>query len=140
VAAKVEIGGAFRWLRVRVRRLLERPDLGKRGEDVAVRELKRQGYEILHRRWRCRLGEIDVVARDGQTLVVVEVKARSRRDYGPPTNAVDAKKARRLERLARAYLRSRRLTDVDVRFDVVGVTFESRSRPRVEVFQDALRF
>ena len=60
---------------------------GCRGEELAARELQRRGYEILERRWRCRLGEIDIVARDGETLVVVEVKTRSRSDYG---RAVDA--------------------------------------------------
>jgi putative endonuclease len=142
VAAKVGLGGAFRTLRVRLLRLFEHPDedLGGRGEDLATRELRRRGYEILERRWRCRLGEIDVVARDGETLVVVEVKARSRSDYGPPTNAVDGKKARRLERLARAYLRARRLTDVNVRFDVVGVSFEAPDRPKIVILKDALRF
>lgn len=140
MAAKVGIGGAYQSLRVRVRRWLQRSDLGRRGEDLAVRELRRRGYEILERRWRCRLGEIDVLAWDGETLVVVEVKARSRSDYGSPVNAVNARKARRLERLARAYTRSRRLTDVNVRFDVVGVTFEAGNRPKVVILKGALRF
>ncbi|HEY7698252.1 MAG TPA: YraN family protein [Vicinamibacteria bacterium] len=115
-------------------------DLGQRGEALAARELRRRGYVILERRWRCRLGEIDIVARDGEVLVVVEVKARSRSDYGPPIDAVDRDKRRKLEKLARAYLQAKRLTDVDVRFDLVGVTFSRGERPVVEVFPGALRF
>ncbi|MGH9321126.1 MAG: YraN family protein [Vicinamibacteria bacterium] len=116
------------------RSLVLRPDLGARGESVAARELKRRGYEILERRWRCRIGEIDIVARDGETLVIVEVKARARADFGAPVNAVNREKRRRLERLARAYLKARRLQDVMVRFDAVGVTFLPDQSPRIEVY------
>lgn len=146
MAAKVGKGGALSSALLRARGFFGRrrsgTDLGLRGEDVAVRELRRRGYEILERRWRCRLGEIDVVARarDGETLVMVEVKARARNDYGPPANRVDGEKRRRLERLARAYLRARRLSDVNVRFDVVGVTFGAENRPLVEVFENAFEF
>jgi putative endonuclease len=115
-------------------------DLGLRGEDIAVRELKRRGYEILDRRWRCRIGEIDVVARDGPVLVVIEVKTRSRADYGSPVNAVDARKRRKLERLARIYVSSRRLSGVNVRFDAVGVTAIPGKAPKVEIFPGALSF
>lgn len=115
-------------------------DLGRRGEALAARELRRRGYVILERRWRCRIGEIDIVAREGGVLVVVEVKARSRSDYGPAIDAVDRDKRRKLEKLARAYLQATKLSDVSVRFDLVGVTFSAGERPRVEVFPDALRF
>ena len=115
-------------------------DLGRRGEALAARELRRRGYVILERRWRCRLGEIDIVARDGDILVLVEVKARSRSDYGPPIDAVDREKRRKLERLARAYLQGKRLENVPVRFDLVGVTFSPGEEPRVDLFRDAFRF
>ena len=114
-------------------------DLGRRGEALAARELRRRGYVILERRWRCRIGEIDIVALDGEVLVVVEVKARSRTDYGPPIDAVDRDKRRKLEKLARAYLQAKKL-DLSLRFDLVGVTFFAGERPRVDVFPDALRF
>ena len=73
-------------------------------------------------------------------VVVVEVKARSRSDYGPPIDAVDSRKRRKLERLARSYVQAKRLKDVSLRFDLVGVTFLPGERPRVEVFRDAFRF
>jgi putative endonuclease len=136
VAAEVGLRRFLDW----ARDLFPVGDLGQRGEALAARELRRRGYVILERRWRCRLGEIDIVARDGEVLVVVEVKARSRSDYGPPIDAVDRDKRRKLEKLARAYLQAKRLTDVDVRFDLVGVTFSRGERPVVEVFPGALRF
>lgn len=124
------------------RGIFARVDLGRRGEDLAVKELRRRGYRILDRRWRCRLGEIDVVARDGDTLVVVEVKARSGSEYGAPVDAVDREKRRKLLRLARTYLRARGLkeAEVTVRFDVVGVTARSGERPRVEIVRSAFHF
>jgi putative endonuclease len=115
-------------------------DLGRRGEAHAARALRRRGYVILERRWRCRIGEIDIVARDGEVIVVVEVKARSRSDYGPPIDAVDRRKRRKLEKLARAYLQAGKRLDVSLRFDVVGVTFFPDEKPRVEIFPDAFRF
>jgi putative endonuclease len=136
VAAKVGLPKLIDW----ARNLFPGADLGRRGEALAARELRRRGYVILERRWRCRIGEIDIVARDGEALVVVEVKARSRSDYGPPIDAVDRDKRRKLEKLARAYLQAKRLQNVAVRFDLVGVTFAAAEKPRVDVFPDSLRF
>jgi putative endonuclease len=112
-------------------------NLGQRGEDLAAKELERRGYTIVARRWRCRLGEIDLVAQDGDILVVVEVKARSRTDYGPAIDAVDARKRRKLVQLAEVYLKSRRLRNVSVRFDVVGVTALPSARPTFQVIRGA---
>jgi len=139
VATKVRLPSLLYWVDW-ARDLFSREDLGRRGEALAARELRRRGYVILERRWRCRIGEIDIVARDGAVLVVVEVKARSRTDYGPPIDAVDRDKRRKLEKLARAYLQAKRLQNVSLRFDLVGVTLSDGEKPRVEVFPDALRF
>ncbi len=139
MATKVGFPSLLHWVDW-ARDLFPGSDLGRRGEALAARELRRRGYRVLERRWRCRIGEIDIVARDGEVLVVVEVKARSRSDYGPPIDAVDREKRRKLEKLARAYLQARRLRNVAVRFDLVGVTLAPSERPRVEVFPDAFRF
>ena len=114
-----------------------RGDLGRRGEDLAARELERRGYVIVEQRWRCPLGEIDIVARDGETVVIAEVKTRSRDDFGAPIDAVDHRKRRKLVQLARAYARARRLDAVNVRFDVVGVTVRPGSKPRIELCRSA---
>ncbi len=112
-------------------------DLGERGEALAAKELKRRGYEILERRWRCRFGEIDIVARDGDTVVVVEVKTRARNDHFRPVDAVDAKKQRKLIQLAHAYARAHLPDDVTVRFDVVGITKAPQKRPKIEHIRNA---
>src|SRR5947209_19564754 len=91
--------------------------LGKTGEDLACGELQRRGYAILARRWRQRTGEIDIVARDGATLVFVEVKAREGHAFGEAAEAVTAWKRRRLTRLALEYLARERIPDGPCRFD-----------------------
>ena len=100
---------------------LQRQRLGKSGEDLAVDELQRRGYAILARRYRTRHGEIDVVAREGETLVFVEVKARTTREFGEAAEAVTPRKQRRLVSMAIDYLARHRLTGRACRFDVVAV-------------------
>lgn len=102
--------------------------LGRRGEDEAASALTRRGLIIVDRNVRSRLGEIDLVARDGQTLVFVEVKSRRGSGGDPPEAAVTPEKRRRLTRLALGYLKMKRLGDVPCRFDVVAVTFDDQDR------------
>jgi len=113
-----------------------RISLGKTGEDLACRELKRRGYAILARRYRRRLGEIDIIARDGKTMVFVEVKAREGQVFGEATEAVTAVKQRRIIALASEYLTRHHLSDHPCRFDVVSIQIEAE-RPVVQVFQNA---
>lgn len=91
------------------------------------------------RNYRCRTGEIDLVARDGEVLVFVEVKARRGRTFGSPEEAVNLGKQRRLRRLAACYLAEHRITDGQaVRFDVVAVEIAPTGRvERVELLRDA---
>jgi len=114
-----------------------RQELGVAGETLACRELLRRGYEILARRYRTRYGELDIVARDRQVTVFVEVKARSSRRFGSPSEAVTPLKQRKLVMMARDYLARRRLGDIACRFDVVAITHESGRPPSVEVFCNA---
>jgi putative endonuclease len=112
--------------------------LGKSGENYACLELERRGYAILDRRYRTRAGEIDVVARDGETLVFIEVKARRSGRFGPPSEAVGPQKRDKLMRMASSYIFAKRLGNARCRFDVVSVTFGTGERlPRVEVFKGA---
>ena len=107
--------------------------LGKRGEAAAARRLKQLGYKIVARGVRDTLGEIDLVAVDGRTVVFVEVKTRASHDGGRPAEAVDADKQRRLTRLALAYLKRNGLLGYPARFDVVEVTWpEKRGRAAIE--------
>ena len=109
---------------------------GKTGEDLACRELERRGYAIIARRHRCRGGELDIVARDGPTLVFVEVKARDSRAFGDAAEAVTWQKQQRIVRLASEYVMRHHLSDSPCRFDVVAIQFDD-GRPVIEVFQDA---
>ena len=109
---------------------------GKTGEDLACRELERRGYAIIARRHRCRGGELDIVARDGPTLVFVEVKARDGRAFGDAAEAVTWQKQQRIVRLASEYVMRHHLSDSPCRFDVVAIQFDD-GRPVIEVFQDA---
>jgi putative endonuclease len=106
------------------------------GEDLACAELRRRGYAILARRYRTRYGEIDVIAREGTTVVFVEVKARWDETFGGGGAAVTALKQQRIVRMATDYLARHSLLDAPCRFDVVTVQFDT-GRPRIEVFTHA---
>jgi putative endonuclease len=113
-----------------------RQRFGESAENAACRELARRGYAILARRFRTRMGEIDIVARDGETIVFVEVKARVGDRFGAPEEAVTAQKQWRMTRMAEAYLFEQRLGDVPCRFDVVSI--EGSNDPlTVTVYQSA---
>ena len=113
-----------------------RQDLGKHGEDLACEELQRRGYAILARRYRTRFGEIDIVAKDGDTIVFVEVKARVGDQFGGSAAAVTPLKQRKVATMAVDYLARCRLIDVPCRFDVVAVDFEG-GRPKITVYPNA---
>lgn len=95
--------------------------MGRRGEDAAARFLDRRGYDIIERNWTCEAGEADIIARDGDAVVFVEVKTRSSVEKGLPSEAVDDAKRRRYERIAALFLRGYEVADVPVRFDVVSL-------------------
>ncbi|MCU1587462.1 MAG: YraN family protein [Frankiales bacterium] len=100
----------------------DRRALGAWGEDLAVRHLQAAGYDVLARNWRCREGELDIVARGGDALVFVEVKTRSSRDFGDPAEAVSLVKARRIRVLAARWLTECRPPGrPELRFDVVSI-------------------
>ena len=105
-----------------------RRSVGKRGEEEAARFLDKRGLTILDRNVRSRLGEIDLVARDGKTLVFVEVRTQREREGDPPEASVREGKQRRLGRLAQHYLKWKRLGEVSCRFDVVAVTLDGQDR------------
>jgi putative endonuclease len=111
--------------------------LGKTGEDLACAELRRRGYAILDRRYRTRGGELDIIARDGPTLVFVEVKTRGSTRFGSPLEAVTAAKRRQVVAMAADYLARRRPRGARCRFDVAAVTFDAQGRPAIEIVTDA---
>lgn len=121
-----------------LRGLFRAKSFGERGERIAARWLKGRGYKIVARRCRGQLGEIDLVAVDGRTIVFVEVKTRQSCDAGHPVEAVNVDKQRRLTRLAVAYLRRHDLLECACRFDVIAVTWPNgRRRAVIEHFPRA---
>ncbi|HET6613358.1 MAG TPA: YraN family protein [Kofleriaceae bacterium] len=97
-------------------------EAGARGEDRAARALTERGYRIVERNFRCRAGEIDIIARDGEVLVFVEVRSRSGGRYGTALETISRAKQRQVAKVAGAYLAARRLAPAACRFDVVGIT------------------
>lgn len=114
----------------------ERMNMGLAGEDLACRELEKRGYTIVARRYRLRGGEIDIVARDGETLVFIEVKARSSHEFGSAAEAVTPLKQRQLTRLATEYLMRHHLHDHACRFDVVSIHYDGGTS-QIEVIPNA---
>jgi putative endonuclease len=99
----------------------DRKRLGQRGEDAAAAFLERTGMTVVERNWRCSAGEIDIVALDGETIVLVEVKTRRSVRSGTPEEAVSPAKQRRYAKLAAAYIQSAGVSEVSLRFDVISL-------------------
>lgn len=112
-------------------------ELGSAGEDAALAAYRERGFELVARNWRCPIGEIDLVLQHGALLVVCEVKTRRGSDLGGPFEAVDARKQRKLRRLAGAFLAGGGIAYDAVRFDVASVRVGRDGRPDVELFEEA---
>jgi putative endonuclease len=111
---------------------------GARGENLAGHFLRSRGYKILYRNFRDRTGsEIDIVCRDGDTLVFVEVKTRGSEEFGRPVEAIDRQKQLRVSKGGLAWLRMLDNPDIVFRFDVVEVLLPNEGDPRLELIQDA---
>jgi putative endonuclease len=110
--------------------------LGADGEKAAEEFLRRRRYTIVERNYRCRAGEVDLIALDGTTIVFVEVKTRRGEGFGTPLDAVDRRKQRQVCRAAQQFIAERRLQDREARFDVVGVWWEA-GRLMCELVQNA---
>lgn len=115
---------------------LGRQHLGRSGEALAEALLRTRGYRILERNYRTRIGEIDLIAKDGKTLVFVEVKSRRSMRFGSAKEAVTMAKRRKLTMVALQYLKSTAEPDVHARFDVVAID-QGGENPRLELVQNA---
>ena len=114
----------------------KRQQFGRKSESIAVRHLKKNGYKILEQNYRNQLGEIDVIAKDKDTLVFVEVKARRSGGYGSPKWAVTPKKQRQISKVALYYLKAVKQKNVKARFDVVAIS-STDDNPRIELIKNA---
>jgi putative endonuclease len=115
---------------------MEKKELGKKGEEVALRFLKKKGYRIIERNYVCKMGEMDIVAKEKDALVFVEVKTRTSTDFGPPQLAVNSTKQRQLSKVALNFLKEKKLGDIKARFDVVAILL-SPNGEEIELIRDA---
>ncbi|WP_183355694.1 YraN family protein [Geomonas silvestris] len=110
---------------------------GERGESMAATYLQGQGFTIVERNFRCVCGELDIIAREGRTIVFVEVKCRNNVNYGPPQLAVTPFKQRQISKAALVWLSKKKLYDAEARFDVVAIVARKGEVPVIEHIRDA---
>ncbi|MFV0437667.1 MAG: YraN family protein [Desulfopila sp.] len=111
--------------------------VGKAGEDLAADHLSRNGYRLLKRNYRCRAGEIDIIAMQGSTLVFVEVKTRKSVAFGSPAAAVTPRKQRQISRVAEDYLARENRFEMPARFDVVAIVAPPGQPVTIEIITNA---
>ncbi len=116
--------------------LNQRQQYGEAGEALAARMLRKRGYNIIETNYRTQLGEIDIIARDGDTIVFVEVKARQTGRFGAPKWAVTPRKQRKISMVALYYLKTTGQSQAKARFDVVSIR-STPLRPEVEIIRNA---
>ena len=110
--------------------------LGKEGERLAEDYLKRKGYKLVERNYRCSAGEVDLIVLDRRVIVFVEVKTRTGHGFGTPAEAVQPRKQRKMMQAAQFFLSEKKLHQRDARFDVVGISWPARE-PVVEHIENA---
>lgn len=113
-----------------------RKGLGFFGEGIAERYLKTHGYKILEKNFRTPFGEVDIIAKDGEAIVFIEVKTRKNLTFGLPQESIDENKKRRLVNIGIYYLKKKGILNIPARFDVVSILLSSREE-RVELIKNA---
>jgi putative endonuclease len=116
--------------------LMEKKALGRKGEDLALRFLKKKGYQIIEKNYACKMGEMDIIAKEKDTLAFIEVKTRTSTTFGPPQLAVNSSKQRQLSKVALNFLKEKKLEDVRARFDVVAILLGLKGA-EIELIKDA---
>ena len=111
--------------------------VGERGESIAAAYLRGQKFVIVERNFRCKAGEVDIIARDGKVYVFVEVKTRRTLSFGPPQLAVTPFKQRQISKAALTWLAKKRLVDAGARFDVIAILLRDHAVPQIEHFRNA---
>lgn len=114
----------------------ERLALGKLGEDLALKKIKKMGYKCITRNYKCPLGEIDIIAKQNGYLVFLEIKTRRDRDTGYAKEAVNQRKMTQISKAALTYMKENNCCDAKARFDVVAVSI-NREKTDIEVIQNA---
>jgi putative endonuclease len=114
--------------------------IGRQGEDLAVDWLRAHGYTLVARNYRRRFGEVDVIARQGEYLVFIEVKTRSSSRFGSPFDAVTLRKQQQLSRIAKDYLVRNKIMDTPCRFDVLSIILAEDSSPTIDIVVNAFEY
>ena len=115
---------------------MQKKELGKEGEEIAIRFLKKNGYKIIERNYVCKVGEMDIIAREKDTLVFIEVKTRTSTAFGPPQLAVNSTKQMQLSKVALYFLKEKCLEDIKARFDVVAIVVRPKEE-EIELIKNA---
>jgi len=115
---------------------MQKKELGQKGEEFALRFLKKRGYQIIQKNYVCKMGEMDIIAKEKDTLVFIEVKTRTSTTFGPPQLAVNPKKQSQMSKVALNFLKEKKLEDVKARFDVVAILLGPRGE-EIELIRDA---
>ena len=100
--------------------------IGNLGEEAAVKAIKKQGYKIIERNYRTKMGEIDIIARDGEYTCFIEVRLRKNNDFGSPADTMDVRKQQKLIRTAKYYAAAKKIYDSPMRFDAVLINADAR--------------
>lgn len=116
-----------------------RSTLGERGEMAACGFLKKHGYEILEKNYKCKLGEIDVIARRRGRLAFIEIKTRTSTQRGTPQDAVDLRKQEKIFKVAQWYMKEKKVGEIPVAFDVVAILWGEGQTPEIRLIADAFQ-
>lgn len=117
--------------------IMDNRTLGERGEAIAAAYLKGQLFTIIERNFRCKGGEVDIIARDGKTLVFVEVKTRRTLSFGPPQMALTPFKQRQISKAALTWLAKKKQFNASARFDVIAIIAPDHEVPQIEHIRNA---
>jgi len=112
-------------------------DIGKEGEEIAAKYLIEKGFEIIERNYHYSHGEIDIVAKDKEWLVFVEVKTRLNLEFGEPEYAINPKKIKQIKKIAELYLFDKEIEEANCRFDVVAILLDDVANPKITHYQNA---
>jgi putative endonuclease len=115
---------------------MQKKDLGKQGEELALRFLKKKGYRLIQTNYSCKLGEVDIIAREKDVIVFIEVKTRTSTLFGPPQLAVTPAKQNQLSKVALNFLKEKKLEEAKARFDVVAILLGPDGE-QIELIQNA---
>ena len=114
-----------------------RYSLGERGENIAAALVRQNGFKILQKNYKCKIGEIDLIAEKAERIHFIEVKTRSGSEFGSPAEAVDRKKQEKLFKLAAWYLKEKKLKEPLLSFDIIAVTWKKREAPEARWIMNA---